>query len=126
MKKINKMSELLSTLYFTRGWWVCFPFSLIGFIFVGLFYLVSPLYMLFDFAKIELSSILKPNDSDSNGTQMIKHLFGFMYIVIFNFIVTVFAVVMAMFYFLSSISFFVSSFGAFKVNPFGFHEIKED
>ena len=73
--------------------------------------------------KNELHNVLKPEfDNASGGAQVVKYLYGFIYVVLFNFITVSFGAILAILYFLSALSFFVSSVGKYKANPFAFHE----
>ncbi len=123
MEKIKKTNELLENVFSSGKNFVIFPFSLIGLVFIGLFYLFSPFYMLAELFVRELNSILKADsENDSNGAQIVKNLIGFGLVVAFNFLRAVLLLPLATGYFIASISFVISSIGRFRVNPFGFSE----
>jgi hypothetical protein len=123
MEKIKKTNELLENVFSSGKNFVIFPFSLIGLVFIGLFYLFSPFYMLAELFVRELNSILKADsENDSNGAQIVKNLIGFGLVVAFNFLRAVLLLPLATGYFIASISFVISSIGRLRVNPFKFSE----
>ena len=121
MKKIEVMNGLLKTIFKTPKNFILFPLSIVGCVFIVIFYTICPFYMLIDLFVNELRSILKfDNETETAGAQTVKILLGFGIVVIFNFVKAVFTILLAICYFMTSISFTVSSLGNIKSNPFAY------
>lgn len=121
MEKIQKMNLLVKDAFKSLNNFIVFPLAIVGLVFILVFYVVSPIYMLGDVIIRELQSILtNDKEKDSNGVQIVKHLFGFGFVVLINFYKTVLSIVLAISYFITAIAFWISSYGSLKVNPFAF------
>ena len=69
----------------------------------------------------ELHSIIKVDgENDSNGAQVVKNLIGFGFVVMFNFLRSILAILLAIGYFVISVAFTISSIGKLKNNPFAY------
>ena len=119
MKKIASMNGLVKEIFKSPKNFIVFPFSIVGIVFVGYFYLLTPFYMLSELFLSELRSIIVlDNDKDSNGAQIVKNLLGFGIVVVFNFLRAIMTIPLAICYFMTSIMFLLSSLGSVKYNPF--------
>lgn len=126
MERILCFTALLKRVFATKGWWYIAPFALIGLVFSGLFYILSPFYMIFDYVRLEIKKILyNDNEGLSGAAQFVKFMIGFFAYMLSAVLVIIVSIPLAMAYFLVFIAFFVSSIGRFRGNPFGFHFLKE-
>ena len=126
MAQINAFTNYLRETFKIKFWWVIVPFAFIGLLFAGLFYLFTPIYMLFDLARFELRKILySDNEKLSGAAQFIKFAisyFGYFLAAV----LTIFQIgLLSMMFMLTFLAFFISSLGRVRGNPFKFHEITE-
>lgn len=116
--------NFLKRVFSIKGWWVIFPFALVGLVFAGLFFIFSPLYMLYDFARVSVKKLLyNDNENLSAAAQFVKFLIAFgMYALLYG-LTILFSCLLAIGYFLAFCSFFISSAFRLRENPFAFHSV---
>ena len=121
MKKIQTMNGLLKDVFNSPKNFILFPFAIIGCVFIVIFYVCCPFYMLAELFVNELHSIIKADgENDSNGAQVVKNLIGFGFVIMFNYLRSILAILLAIGYFMTSVAFTISSIGNLKNNPFAY------
>ena len=124
MEKIRSFTNYLRYAFSVTGWWYVLPFTLVGLVLSGVFYIYSPIYMMMDLIRYDIKKILyNDNEGLSGGAQFVKFLVGFLYYMIFAITVVFAALPLAIFYFLAFCCFFVSSLGKVRGNPFVYHTL---
>ena len=125
MNKITQMNNYIKDLFTTKKWYMMFIlalFSFVGFLLVGVYYIIATVFMIFDTVKVEFDSLLeKKNNDESAAVQVVKHIFAFPAVVLVKAISVVFVVVLAILYLLIVILHFVGSVGFCRSNPFALH-----
>ena len=121
MKKIELMNSLLKEIFKTPKNFILFPFAMVAFLFIAVFYFVCPFYMLFDLIVNELRSILE-NDGENThwAVLIVRNIIGFGFVVAFNLFKTLLLVPLALSYFMTSCLFTISSLMKLRKNPFAF------
>ena len=114
----------LKRVFSIKYWWAIFPFAVIGLVFSGLFFLFSPFYMLFDFARISIKRLLySDNEKLGGAAQFVKFFVAFgMYAFMYG-LTVLFSCFLAMGYFITFCAFFISSGFRLRENPFAFHSV---
>ena len=126
MPQLLSFTNYLKTVFNTKLWWVIAPFALVGLIISMVFYIFSPVYMLFDLARFELKKILYDgNDKLSGAAQFIKFGISYFGYSLAALITIILMAPLSIFFFLAYCFFFISSIGRVRGNPFKFHEIEE-
>ena len=126
MAQISCFASYLKGVFKTKGWWIIFPFALIGLVFSGLFFLLCPIYMMFDLARFEFRKILyTDNDKLSGAAQFVKFAISYFGYFIAASLTILWVCLLSIGFFLAFIAFFLSSLGRTRGNPFKFHEIEE-
>ena len=126
MSKIKQMHAFFKELFHHKFWFMMFillPFTIVGFVLAGAYYVLGSVYMLFDLIKVELDSLLeKKHEDESTAVQVVKHIFGFPAVVASKCLSIIFIILLAVLYCLVTIMFFVGSIGFFRRSPFAFHK----
>lgn len=126
MPQIKSFTEYLKQVFSTRFWWAIVPFALIALVLSGVFYILSPIYMLFDLARFEFRKMLYcDNDKLSGGAQFVKFAISYFGYFIAALITILFMAPLSITFFLAYCGYFISSIGKVRGNPFKFHEIEE-
>ena len=126
MPQIKCFTNYLKQVFNTRFWWIIFPFALVALILSGVFYILSPVFMLFDLARFEFRKILySDNDKLSGAAQFIKFAISYFGYFIAALITIILMAPLSIVFFLAYCFFFASSIGKVRGNPFKFHEIEE-
>lgn len=126
MPQIKCFTNYLKEVFKTRFWWVILPFTLIGLVLSLVFFILSPIYMLFDLARFEFKKILyADNEKISGGAQFVKFVISYFGYFIAALITIIFLAPLSIVFFLAYCAFFISSIGRVRSNPFKFHEIEE-
>ena len=62
MNKITQMNNYIKDLFTTKKWYMMFIlalFSFVGFLLVGVYYIIATVFMIFDTVKVEFDSLLE-------------------------------------------------------------------
>lgn len=121
MKKIETMNSLMRNIFSSPKNFILFPFALVAFVFIAVFYIICPFYMLFDLLTNEVRSILENNQENTHwATLVVRNIAGFGVVVVFNLLRVILLIPLALSYFMTSSLFTISSLAKIRSTPFAF------
>jgi len=118
----ESMNNFCKDFFKKDTWYFVAPFSLVAVVLIGVYYILTPVFMLFDLAVRMIDDLLDGNYDNVGGSVLVvRNIVGFIFIIPFYAVMVVLTIVLGLLYFLIYCFAFIGC--CFKTNGdmFAFH-----